>query len=153
MKGENSKNSNRDLKEISNQGLPTQAQILGKWPTLGGWAAKSHIVTDHPIFEGLPSNQIMHGVYENIHPVSSMAKQEGVYIAGLIGYAHFPNNDIMLRHYNGPGKVWWAADVLETRMGQGKMLLSTLQIINNLGKDPVADKILFNIINYLTHNP
>lgn len=153
VKGENSKNSNRDLKEISDQGLPTQAQILGKWPTLGGWAAKSHIVTDHPIFEGLPSNQIMHGVYENIHPVSSMVKQEGAYIAGLIGYDHFPNNDIMLRHYNGPGEVWWAADVLETRMGQGKMLLSTLQIINYLGKDPVADKILFNIINYLTHNP
>ena len=153
VKGKNSKNSDRVLKEISHQGLPTQAEILGKWPTLGGWAAKSHIVTDHPIFKGLPSNQIMHGVYENIHPVSSMAKQEGAYIAGLIGYDHFPSNDIMVRHYNGPGEVWWAADVLETRMGQGKMLLSTLQIINYLGKDPVADKLLFNIINYLTNNP
>ena len=153
VKGKNSKNSDRVLKEISCKGLPTQAEILGKWPTLGGWAAKSHIVTDHPIFKGLPSNQIMHGVYENIHPVSSMAKQEGVYIAGLIGYDHFPNNDIMVRHYNGPGEVWWAADVLETRMGRGKILLSTLQIINYLGKDPVADKLLFNIINYITNNP
>ena len=85
VKGKNSKNSDRVLKEISCKGLPTQAEILGKWPTLGGWAAKSHIVTKHPIFDGLPSNQIMHGVYENIHPVSSMAKQQGNYIAGLIG--------------------------------------------------------------------
>jgi hypothetical protein len=59
----------------------------------------------------------------------------------------------MVRHYNGPGEVWWAADVLEAELGKGKMLLSTLQIINYLGKDPVADKLLFNIINYLTNNP
>ena len=50
----------------------------------------------------------------------------------------------MVRHYNGPGEVWWAADVLEAELGKGKMLLSTLQIINYLGKDPVADKLLFN---------
>ena len=77
-----------------------------------------------------------------------MAKQEGVYIAGMIGYDHFPNNDIMLRHYNGPGEVWWAADVLESDHGKGQMLLSTLRIIENLGKDPVAEKILMNIISY-----
>mgnify|MGYP007000133995 len=115
------KNTDRVLKEISKNGLPSDAHMLSKWPTLGGWAAKSHIVTDHPIFNGLPTNQIMHGVYENIHPISSMAKQEGDYIAGLIGYDHFPNNDIMVRHYNGPGEVWWAADVLEAELGKGKM--------------------------------
>jgi hypothetical protein len=153
VKGKTAKNTDRVLKEISKNGLPSDAHMLSKWPTLGGWAAKSHVVTDHPIFNGLPTNQIMHGVYENIHPISSMAKQEGDYIAGLIGYDHFPNNDIMVRHYNGPGEVWWAADVLEAELGKGKMLLSTLQIINYLGRDPVADKLLFNIINYLTNNP
>jgi len=148
VKGKPTKNFDRVLKEIPQQGLPTNAQMLGKWPTLGGWAAKSHIIKKHPIFEGLPTNQIMHGVYENIHPITSMAKQEGVYIVGMIGYDHFPNNDIMLRHYNGPGEVWWAADVLESDHGKGQMLLSTLRIIENLGKDPVAEKILMNIISY-----
>ena len=140
----------RELNEIETDVLPFGAELHSKWVTLGGWAGKSHIVTKHPVFKGLPTEMIMHGVYENVHPQYSMSKQKGEYIAGLIGYDHFPNMDIMLRHYNGPGEVWWAADVLEAQMGEGKMLLSTLRIIEYLGKDPVAEKILFNMINYAT---
>ena len=124
--------------------------MFQKWTTRGGWAAKSHIVTKHPIFKGLPTEMIMHGVYENVHPDVAMAKQKGDYIAGLIGYDHFPNKDNMLRHYIGPGEVWWAADVLETPFGKGKMLLSTLRIVEFLDKDPVAEKLLYNIINYVS---
>ena len=54
----------------------------------------------------------------------------------------------MRRHYNGTGEVWWAADVLEAKIGEGKMLLSTMLIIENLGKDPVADKLLLNMIEF-----
>jgi hypothetical protein len=138
----------RVLKEVKEDVLPLNAELQAKWATRGGWAAKSHIVTEHPVFDGLPTNVIMHGVYENVHPVVSMCKQEGTYIAGMIGYDHFPNNDIMLRHYNGPGEVWWAADVLEANIGNGQLLMSTLRIIDFLGKDPVAEKILFNMMNY-----
>ena len=137
-----------DLNEIETDALPFGAEMHSAWDALGGWAAKSHIVTNHPVFKGLPTNMIMHGVYENVHPKTSMSKQKGTYIAGEIGYDHFPQMDIMLRHYNGPGETWWAADVLEAEIGNGKMLLSTLEIIGNLGKDPVADKILFNMIEY-----
>jgi beta-galactosidase len=143
----------RKLEEVEADALPFEVELHGEWSTLGGWAAKSHVVTKHPIFNDLPTNMIMHGVYENVHPKSSMSKQKGgTYIAGMIGYDHFPNNDDMLRHYNGPGEVWWAADVLEAPIGKGKMLLSTLKIIENLGKDPVADKILLNMINFASKN-
>lgn len=138
----------RELQEIEADVLPLGAEMQQKWATRGGWAAKSHVVSKHPVFKGLPSKMIMHGVYENVHPDVSMSKIKGDYIAGLIGYDHFPNNEIMRRHYNGTGDVWWAADVLETNFGKGKMLLSTLRIIEFLGKDPVADKLLYNIINY-----
>lgn len=138
----------RHLEEVETDKLPLGAQLHGKWSTVGGWAGKSHIVTKHPVFKGLPTKMIMHGVYENVHPISSMSKQKGKYIVGLIGYDHFPNNDIMVRHYNGPGEVWWSADVLEADLGKGQMLLSTLQIVENLGEDPVAEKILFNMIEY-----
>lgn len=138
----------RELQEIEADVLPFGAEMQQKWTTRGGWAAKSHVVSKHPVFKGLPSEMIMHGVYENVHPDVSMSKIKGDYIAGLIGYDHFPNNEIMRRHYNGTGDVWWAADVLETEFGKGKMLLSTLRIIEFLGKDPVADKLLYNIINY-----
>jgi hypothetical protein len=56
----------------------------------------------------------------------------------------------MRRHFNGPGEVWWAADVLETQFGEGKMLLSTLRIIEFLDTDPVAEKLLYNIIDYIS---
>tara|TARA_R110002049_G_scaffold45604_2_gene132912 strand:+ start:12163 stop:15099 length:2937 start_codon:yes stop_codon:yes gene_type:complete len=138
------------LKEIESEVLPFGAQMFQKWDTRGGWAAKSHVVSKHPIFKDLPSEMIMHGVYENVHPDVAMAKQKGNYIAGAIGYDHFPNKDRMKRHYNGPGEVWWAADVMETPFGKGKMLLSTLRIIEFLDKDPVAEKLLYNMINYIS---
>jgi hypothetical protein len=148
--GENMKRlyTGGELKEIEKEVLPFGAQMHSAWETLGGWAGKSHIVSNHPVVKGLPTQQIMHGVYENVHPKTSMSKQKGKYIAGMIGYDHFPNMDIMMRHYNGPGETWWAADVLEAEIGKGKMLLSTLDILPNLGFDPVAEKILFNMIEF-----
>lgn len=137
-----------DLIEVEASDLPFGAEMNTPWEALGGWAGKSHIVTDHPVFDGLPTEMIMHGVYENVHPKTSMAKQKGTYIAGLIGHDHYPSHNIMLRHYNGPGETWWSADVLETELGDGNMLLSTLDLINHLGTDPVAEKILFNMIRY-----
>lgn len=141
----------RKLKEVQKEAIPFEVQLLPKWHTRGGWAAKSHVVTKHPIFKDLPTEQIMHGVYENVHPELSMVKQKGNNIAGMIGYDHFPNMDIMIRHYNGTGDVWWASDVLETDLGKGTIILSTLKILENLDKDPVADKILLNLIDYSTH--
>ena len=79
-----------------------------------------------------------------------MLMQEGEYIAGMIGYDHFPNQDIWVRHYNGPGDVFWAADVLNTPYGKGEMVLSTLQLLNNIGKDPAADKVLLNMLKYIS---
>lgn len=149
VKGKTVKGFNRTLSSVSHQDIPYNIELQGKWATLGGWAAKSHIVTDHPIFKNLPVNQIAHGIYENVHPKKSMSKIEGNYIAGMIGYDHFPNNNIMLRHYNGPGDVWWAADILEVQIKKGKLVLSTYDIIQHLDKDPVADIILTNMINYL----
>ena len=140
----------RELKEIEAETLPLEAEMQQKWATRGGWAAKSHVVSKHQIIKGLPTEIIMHGVYENVHPEVSISKIKGDYIAGLIGYDHFPNNEIMRRHFNGPGEVWWAADVLETQFGEGKMLLSTLRIIEFLDTDPVAEKLLYNIIDYIS---
>ena len=34
--------------------------------------------------------------------------------------------------------------------GRGRYVLSSMRIVENLGKDPVADKILFNLIEWTT---
>ena len=51
--------------------------------------------------------------------------------------------------YKGPGPSWWGADLTFISMGKGKYLLSQFQILENLGKDPVADKMLINMIKFL----
>ncbi len=56
--------------------------------------------------------------------------------------------DCRIRNKNGIGAVQWAADVLLVEKGKGKMLFSTMKIIENLGKDPVADKLLYNMIEF-----
>ena len=140
---------NRKLRDTGIEALPFNAQLLN---SLGLWAGRPHMVKEHPVFEGLPANVIMSGVYENLNPSESMVRQEGEYICGVVTYDHFEDIDKMKRHYAGPGDVWWAADVLLAPMGKGKMLLSTLKLIENLGRDPVADKVLFNMIKFAVKN-
>jgi beta-galactosidase len=81
-----------ELNEVEMDALPFGAELHSPWVALGGWAGKPHIVTDHPVFKGLPTEMIMHGVYENVHPKVSMSKQKGKYVAGLVGYDPFPKH-------------------------------------------------------------
>ena len=120
------------------------------YATSGNYISRNHIVTDNFVFKGLPVNTLMSGVYENVCPSMSICRPaEGKYLAGVITYDQNKNMDILERHYNGIGDVLWASDVLLVEKGKGKMIYSTLNIIDNLGQDPVADKILFNMIKYL----
>ena len=104
---------------------------------------------EHPVFQGLPTGVIMQEVYQNVHPKTTMMMQQCKMISGVVCYDHFQNLDLMLRHYPGPGDIWFGANLLETAFGDGIMLLSTFDIVGNLGKDPVAELILNNMINYL----
>jgi hypothetical protein len=136
----------RVLQDMDVDKLPFKANM---YATTGNYISRNHIVTDHAVFKGLPVNVLMSGVYENVCPERSICRPaEGKYLAGVITYDQQKNMDITLRHYNGIGDVLWAADVLQVDRGKGKMLYSTLKISENLGTDPVADKILFNLIDW-----
>ncbi|TWU33238.1 glycoside hydrolase family 2 protein [Novipirellula artificiosorum] len=128
-----------------------QLPLSGKlYATEGNYISRNHIVTDHPVFDGLPTNELMSGVYENVCANKSICRpNRGQYISGVITYDQHKNMDNSLRHYNGIGDVLWAADVLLVTEGNsdGKILYSTLRIMENLGKDPVADKLLVNMLN------
>ncbi|TWT84064.1 Beta-glucuronidase [Planctomycetes bacterium CA13] len=126
-----------------------QLPLSGKlYTTQGNYTSRNHIVTDHPVFDGLPTNVLMSGVYENVCASESICRPDrGQYISGVITYDQQKNMDSSLRHYNGIGDVLWAANVLLVTEGDGKILYSTLRILENLGKDPVADKLLYNMIS------
>ncbi len=136
----------RVLEDMPLEKLPYKANM---YASQGNYISRNHIVTDNFVFEDLPVNTLMSGVYENVCATNSICRPaEGKYLAGVITYDQNKNMDIMERHYNGIGDVLWTSDVLLVEKGKGKMIYSTLNIIDNLGQDPVAEKILFNMIKY-----
>ncbi|MDG1830856.1 MAG: glycoside hydrolase family 2 TIM barrel-domain containing protein [Flavobacteriaceae bacterium] len=114
----------------------------------GLWDGILHINKKHPIFKGLPVNIPLTDLYENVGPTVSFRGLKGNNIVQTIAFDRIPNGNIMKRNYIGSGDVWIGSDLSIIKHNQGKMLLSTLKVFENLGKDPVADKILFNMISY-----
>jgi len=43
---------------------------------------------------------------------------------------------------------WSGANLLAVPTGNGKLVVSTLRVLEHLGKHPVADRILLNLISY-----
>ncbi len=118
--------------------------------TLGNWMCIPRIVKDHPVFDGLPTGGMMGPVYENVWAQSTLQDLGGETIAGSIGFDWYPDYDLSKRHYYGPGDVWWGADLAVVPLGQGRCITSQLRLVENIGRDPVADKILFNLIDWTT---
>ena len=136
----------RVLQNMETDKLPYDANM---YATNGNYISRNHIVTNHAIFKDLPVNTLMSGVYENVcAEVSICRPAEGKYLVGVITYDQNKNMDNMQRHYNGIGDVLCAAAVLLVESGKGKMIFSSLKILENLGKDPVADKLLCNMIQF-----
>lgn len=115
---------------------------------LGHWMGHPRFVKDHPIFEGLEVDCIMGSVYENVWPRHSLMDVEGETLSATIGIDWFPDYDLEKRHYYGPGDVWWGSNMAVADVGKGKCIFSQFRIVENLGSDPVAEKILFNLIGW-----
>ena len=125
--------------------LPVRVRMKA---AIGLWLCISHVVSDHPFFEGLPVNCMMGPVYENVWAQNTLLDVEGEPIAGSIGFDFSPDFELSKRHYYGPGDTWWGSDVAIVPVGSGRCILSQLRLVDNLGTDPVADKILFNLIKW-----
>jgi hypothetical protein len=125
-------------------------------PARGLWTCIPHLVKGHPAFKGLPSNTMMRDVYENVWPNMTLRDISGKDVTGVenivasIGFDWFSIDHEM--HYSGPGASWWGSDLPVLSIGKGRCIISQLRLTNNLGKDPVADKILFNLIDFASGN-
>ncbi len=129
--------------------LPVHARLKA---AIGLWLGISHLVHDHPIFEGLPVKGMMGPVYENVWARHTLLDVDAEPIVGAIGFDFAPDFELSKRHYYGPGDTWWGSDLAVVPVEQGRCVLSQLRLVENLGKDPVADKILYNLIKW-TANP
>ena len=113
------------------------------------WQPITHVVHDHPVFSGLPVNSIMGSIYENVWAERTLVGLEGETIAGAIGFDWYPELDKPRRHYYGPGDVWFGSDLASVSLDSGRCIISQLRLVDNLGEDPVADKIFFNLMRWV----
>jgi len=127
--------------------LPVRVRMKA---AIGLWLCIPHLVNDNPFFEGLSVNCMMGSVYENVWAQHTLLDVGGETIAGAIGFDFSPDFELSKRHYYGPGDTWWGSDMAIVPVGNGRCILSQLRLVENLGRDPVADKILFNLINWTT---
>jgi hypothetical protein len=131
------------FKRIESPAFPFTARLE---TAQGLWTCIPHLVGEHPIFAGLPRGGMMREIYENVWATQTLRDLGGEAIVASIGFDWFSADHKM--HYSGPGESWWGADLAVVPHGKGRSLVSQLRIVENLGKDPVADKILFNLIEY-----
>jgi len=130
--------------------LPSQDVLplnTDKKHALGLWIGVSHIVTDHPVFKGLPVNCMMGQEYENVWSPHVLKDMGGELIVGSVSYG-FHAHDDSKQSYLGPEPAFYGMDMGVVRFGKGRYVLNTLRLIKNLGTDPVADKIMLNLIEW-----
>ncbi len=113
----------------------------------GHWISVSHVVKPHPIFEGLPSGQLMGQEYQNVCAVRTITNlnETAMPVTGSLSWnIGIPET----WNYMGPTEAWWGNDLAVVPYGKGKVIISMLRLTENVGKDPVADKILYNMIKW-----
>lgn len=143
-------------KEDSDGSNPLFPFSVNAHPGVGLWTCIPHMVQEHSIFQGLPTNGMMRNIYENVWPMTTLRDLKGKEateiktIVGTVAFDWFSKDHKM--NYSGPGASWWGSDMAIVPSGKGRYLISQLRLVENLGKDPVADKILFNMINYFNKN-
>jgi hypothetical protein len=93
----------------------------------GGW----EFDTPHPIFAGLPAPLVFGQDFSSAFAYWGITDFPGELIAGLI---------------NAPPQVAVTLGVLP--FGKGKILICSLDLLPYLDKDPVADRILAQLLNY-----
>ncbi|TMM53409.1 hypothetical protein FEE95_20325 [Maribacter algarum] len=143
-------------KEDSDGSNPLFPFSVNAHSAVGLWTCIPHMVHEHPIFKGLPSNGMMRNIYENVWPMTTLRDLKGnentkvETLVGTVAFDWFSKEHKM--NYSGPGASWWGSDMAIVPSRKGRYLISQLRLVENLGKDPIADKILFNMITYLVKN-
>lgn len=104
----------------------------------GGYYRGDTFAPRHPVFAGLPSGGILdYTLYRNIitqggNGVTGLPVPDDLIVAGIRAQFSY-------------------ASVMQTaayRFGTGRFIFNTLRITENLGTDPVAERLLRNLINY-----
>jgi len=109
------------------------------------FAGPYHFFKKHPVFEGLDPGNILDDRFADIMPDTSLRIKDAVVLGGSFGTP--PGWHFKVRGCKHARDLRSGADFCIMPFGKGRLLFNTYKIMNNLLKDPVADKLLFNMLS------
>lgn len=112
---------------------------------VGAFLGMYHYVKMHPVFDGLPARCLMRQAYRNVVPAKTFAEASDEDICGTFDTAPIAAGNYMMGE-----SAWWGSDILVRRHGNGLLVFTHLRILENLGKDPVADRLLTNLLRHFS---
>ncbi|HOZ45598.1 MAG TPA: glycoside hydrolase family 2 TIM barrel-domain containing protein [Candidatus Hydrogenedentes bacterium] len=110
---------------------------------VGAFLGMYHYVKLHPVFEGLPARGLMRQPYRNVVPAKTFLESSDEDICGT-----FDATPIAQGHYMMGQADWWGSDILVQRYGAGRIVFTHLRILEQLGEDPVADRLWTNMLRH-----
>ncbi len=126
-----------ELAEMVDGNLRIQSRCI----TQRGTVAR-HYAKLHPVFDGLPSRDLMQQPYQNVLPLHAFESESDEEMSGV--HCAFPADG------NEAVSHWWGANVIVRRLGGGRVVFTHLRILENLGSDPVADRLFVNLVNHFS---
>ncbi len=115
----------------------------------GTWVPCTHVVPEHPVYDGLPSGCLMGQEYREVVSRWSMETPVTDWISGTITYGWYAGEKHK-QNYLGVSAAFHGADLTQKNHGAGRYILCTHRIIENLGLDPLADRLLCNLLRWVT---
>ncbi len=128
-----------DLTEYVGAGLKISSCRIDK-----GRRVNHHYAKLHPVFDGLPSRDLMGQPYHNILSLQAFESESDEEMSGV--HSVWRDNDSAsgsngLRH-------WWGNNITVKRLGAGRVVFTHLRILEHLGADPVADRVFVNLLQH-----
>lgn len=121
-------------------GWKPELREISWWGTPGAWGySRTALALQHPFLEGLPQAVALEAqpAYQRVAPE---------YTWFLASVPELANIDTAVvessLHVDAP----YTADLLSVTSGEGRIVLNTLHLAENLDTDPAADRILENIL-------
>ena len=118
------------------------------FPAIGSWVPCAHVVTDHPCFAGLPSGGLMEQEYQNVLPEWCIVSPKSNWIGGNITCGWYRGQKHK-QSFQGVTAAFHGAELTEFAHGRGRYVVCQYQIPSHLGSDPVADRLLANLLRWV----
>jgi hypothetical protein len=93
-------------------------------------------IRSHEITTGLPSNIVLDQRYAEVLPARFLEKPADEVVAGLLVNSF------------GDYRRRWLHSLVITPVEKGHIIICQLRLLDNLGEDPLADRLLMNLVRY-----